>query len=427
MRRRFIHGLTLPASLTNYRIKMKNLFLILISSIVLLSCKTIQKNEQRNNTTNDTLTKNLQLAYQRDAIQGFCVSIVNEKGLIYDKGFGFTNIEQDKLYTSNTIQNIASISKTLIGISLLKAQELGKLNINDPINKYLPFKVVNSNYPEVPILIKHLAYHTSSISDLDEIYAKSYILVKSKHDDNEGVYDYFNKPETNISLLDFIQNSLTENGKWYSKNTYANVRPGEKREYSNIAAALCALVIESATKQDYRLFTKEHILKPLKMNSSGWSSKDIDVNKRSRLFANKEKMIAEYSLITYADGGFLTSSNDLALFLSELIKGYEGNGILLNRESYKKIFEKQSFSTNGKSEYYGIFIEFRDNFLNVKNDMIGHNGSDPGVFTAMYFNPKTKIGTVVLVNTDTDFTDAVWPEIDLIWKSSSDYQNTINK
>ncbi|MEA9412673.1 serine hydrolase domain-containing protein [Flavobacterium sp. PL02] len=410
---------------------MKKIFLILILSILILSFK--QKNEtdritEKSNTAiNDTLTKNLNLAYKKGAIIGFSVSLVNEKGLIYDKGFGFTDIEQKKAYTSNTIQNIASISKTLIGISLFKAQELGKLNLNDPINKYLPFKIVNPNHPEIPILIKHLAYHTSSITDLDEVYAKSYILTKDKHDENEGVYDYFNKPENNIPLSDFMRNSLTENGKWYSKNTFLNAKPGEKREYSNIAAALCALVIESATRQDYASFTKENILKPLKMNSSGWSSKDIDVSKRSRLFANKEKMIAEYSLITYPDGGFLTSSNDLGLFLSELIKGYEGNGKLLKKERYKKLFEKQTFVSNGTNEEYGVFIEFRDSFLNIKNDMIGHNGSDPGVFTAMYFNPKTKTGTIVLVNTDTDFTAAVWPEIEQIWKSLSDYQNTIKK
>ena len=59
--------------------------------------------------------------------------------------------------------------------------------------------------------------------------------------------------------------------------------------------------------------------------------------------------------------------------------------------------------------------------------LIGHNGSDPGVFTAMYFNPITKIGKIVLVNTDTDFTDNVWPEIEEIWKSLSDYENTISK
>lgn len=410
---------------------MKNPFFLLIISILIFSCK--QKNEtqntsEKNNTAiNDSLTKKLELAYDKDAIIGFSVSVVNEKGLIYDKGFGFTDIDQNKAYTSSTTQNIASISKTLIGISLLKAQELGKLNINDPINKYLPFKIINPNHPETPILIKHLAYHTSSIIDLDEIYAKSYVLIKNEHADNEGVFDYFNKPETNISLLSFIQNSLRPNGKWYTKNTFSNTKPGEKREYSNIAAALCALVIESATGQDYRSFTKDYILKPLKMNSSGWTSTEIDSTKRSRLFASKEKMIAEYSLITYADGGFLTSSHDLGLYLSELIKGYAGNGKLLNKESYKKLFEKQQSLNNEKTEDYGIFIEFRDGFLNIKNDMIGHNGSDPGVFTAMYFNPQTKIGKIVLVNTDTDFTDNVWPEIEQIWKTLSEYEDIMNK
>ena len=410
---------------------MKNLFLILILPALLFSGK--QKTEATSTTEkkytaiNDTLSKNLRTTYEKGAIVGFSISVVDETGLIYDKGFGFTDIKQHNAYTSNTIQNIASISKTLIGISLFKAQELGKLNINDPINKYLPLKIVNPNHPEIPILIKHLAYHTSSITDLDAIYAKSYVLTKNKHDDNEGVYDYFNKPETNISLSDFMKNSLTENEKWYTKNSFSNAKPGEKREYSNIAAALCALVIESATGQDYRSFTKDNILKPLGMNSSGWSTKDIDQTKRSRLFANKEKMIAEYSLITYADGGFLTSSSDLGLFLSELIKGYGGNGILLSQESYKKLFEKHNLSEDGKSEDYGVFIEFRNGFLKVKDDMIGHNGSDPGVFTAMYFNPKTKIGKIVLVNTDTDFSADVWPEIEEIWKSLSDYENTMNK
>lgn len=410
---------------------MKNPFFLLLFLILIFSCKQKSKNsiivEKNNIAINDSLTKKLELAYEKDAIIGFSVSVVNEKGLIYDKGFGFTDIEQNKAFTSSTTQNIASISKTLIGISLLKAQELGKLNINDPINKYLPFKIINTNHPETPILIKHLAYHTSSIIDLDEVYAKSYVLTKNKHADNEGVYDYFNKPETNISLLSFIQNSLTPNGKWYTKNTFTNAKPGEKREYSNIAAALCALVIESATGQDYRAFTKDYILKPLKMNSSGWTSTDIDSTKRSRLFANKEKMIAEYSLITYADGGFLTSSRDLGLYLSELINGYAGNGKLLNKESYKKLFEKQQSLNNEKTEEYGIFIEFRDGFLNIKNEMIGHNGSDPGVFTAMYFNPKTKIGKIVLVNTDTDFRDNVWPEIEQIWKTLSEYENITNK
>lgn len=400
---------------------MKNLFLILLSSILLFSGKTVK------NSVGNELTKKLEAAYQKDAIKGFSVAVVNEKGLLYSKGFGFTDIEKNKAYTSNTTQNIASISKTLIGIALLKAQELGRLNLDEPINKYLPFKIVNPNHPETPILIKHLAYHTSSITDLDDVYVKSYILTKDKHDENEGVYNYFNKPETMIELREFMQNSLTKNGKWYDKNSFLNTKPGEEREYSNIGAALCALLIESATGQDYRTFTQNHILNPLKMNNSGWTVSDIDTSKRTRLFAYKEKMIAEYSLSTYADGGFITSSSDLGLFLSELIKGYEGKGKLLSKESYKKLFEKHSFLEDGKTKTYGIFLEFRNGFLNVTNDMIGHNGSDPGVFTAMYFNPTTKVGKIVLVNTDTDFKDNVWPEIEEIWKALSDFERRNDK
>jgi len=146
---------------------------------------------------------------------------------------------------------------------------------------------------------------------------------------------------------------------------------------------------------------------------------------RSRLFAHKNQLIAEYELITYADGGFITSSHDLGLFLSELIKGNQGKGTLLSKESYRKLFEKIEFTTNGTIENYGLFIEFRSGFLGINNEMIGHNGSDPGVFTAMYFNPSTNIGKIILVNTDTDFTDNVWPEIQDIWTYLSDYENTL--
>lgn len=400
-------------------------------STIIFSCK--QKTEQKKglkkdySALNDTLTNSLQSAFEKDAIIGFSVSVIDDKGVIYENGFGYTDIEMSKKYSPNTTQNIASISKTLIGISLLKAQELGKLNLNDPINKYLPFEITNPKYPETPILIKHLAYHTSSIIDVDEVYSKSYILKKSEHNENEGVYDWMGKPESKISLINFIENSLTVNGKWYTKEIFANTKPGEIREYSNIGAALCAQIIELATGQDYPSFTKDHILKPLKMTSSGWSSKDIDTTNRSRLFANKEMLIAEYSLITYADGGFITSNKDLGLFLIELMKGFKGKGKLLNKESYETLFEKQQFPNIKTREEFGVFMDFSTEFIKIKDTVIGHNGSDPGVMTAMYFNPKTETGKILLVNTDSDFDDNFWPEIVSIWNSLITYEVEVKK
>ena len=234
-------------------------------------------------------------------------------------------------------------------------------------------------------------------------------------------------PESKIPLIDFIENSLTVNGKWYTKEIFADTKPGELREYSNIGAALCAQIIEFATGQNYQSFTKDFIFKPLKMTSSGWSSKDIDTTKRSRLFANKEMLLAEYSLITYADGGFITSNKDLGLFLTELMKGYNGEGTLLNKDSYVKLFEKQRFPNVETGEEYGIFIEFSKEFIKIEDDVIGHNGSDPGVMTAMYFNPKTETGKILLVNTDSDFDDNFWPEVASIWNSLIEYETEFKK
>lgn len=228
-----------------------------------------------------------------------------------------------------------------------------------------------------------------------------------------------------MELGRFMEQSLAVNGAWYQPASFLNAEPGTVREYSNIGAALCALVIASATQQDYRAFTQEHILKPLQMEHSGWTSAHNDPQTRSRLFARKDKLIARYELVTYADGGFITSSNDLGLFLSELIRGYNGNGKLLTKASYERLFAQRGSVDDSAVERYGLFMEFRDGFLHAGHALVGHNGSDPGVFTALYFDPATRIGKIVLVNTDTDFDDQVWPAIETIWRAMADQERSL--
>ena len=89
---------------------------------IIFSCKqnneTKKTPEKGNTAINDTLTKNLKSAFEKDAIIGFSVSVVDDKGLIYENSFGYTDIELKKKYTPNTTQNIGSISKTLLKPSL---------------------------------------------------------------------------------------------------------------------------------------------------------------------------------------------------------------------------------------------------------------------------------------------------------------------
>ncbi|WP_299057240.1 serine hydrolase [uncultured Polaribacter sp.] len=88
-----------------------------------------------------------------DSIKGFSFAIVNENGLVYKNGLGFSDLYTTKIYSAKTIQQITSISKNLIGISLIKTEELSYLSFKDPINIFLPLRITNPKYKNKEIFI----------------------------------------------------------------------------------------------------------------------------------------------------------------------------------------------------------------------------------------------------------------------------------
>jgi Beta-lactamase class C and other penicillin binding proteins len=213
----------------------------------------------------------------------------------------------------------------------------------------------------------------------------------------------FNPADSIIALDLFLENILSENGKWH-QNSFSKNKPGAIYEYTNIGTALAAYIIESATKETFPDFTKKYILLPLKMNHSGWKFEDIQFSNFSKLYENPQTLLPCYEMITFPDGGFITSVSDLSKFLSELIKGYNGKGTILSKRSYKEYFRPQLSASNfldrneqnpyNESYNSGIFIGFGH------TGYIGHTGGDPGVVSMMFFDPKSKTGRIMIFNTN---------------------------
>ncbi|WP_299798981.1 serine hydrolase domain-containing protein [uncultured Maribacter sp.] len=375
-----------------------------ISQLILVTLLVGTTYAQTNDSITKNLTEELEQIVTAGPIVGFSVAIVNEEGTRYENGFGFADKKADQKYTANTLQNIGSISKTFIGVALLKAQELGKLNLDDNINDYLPFQVVHPKFKNTPITIRQLASHTSGIKDPAEYESKGYIL-KEAENGTAKVNGNFLPPTEMMSLGDYLEAILSEDGKWYKKKTFSKYQPGGMFNYSNIGAGLAALVLEQATGEPFPAFTQKYIFDPLQMTSSGWSFNTIDVSMHSKLYADSETELAFYELVNYPDGGLITSAHDLAKYLSEIIKGNAGNGTMLSADSYKDLFIPQLTDENHKDrsdkeyndEYnMGVFMGMSS------KGQIGHTGSDPSVVTFMFFDEKTKTGKLVLINTELD-------------------------
>jgi len=412
---------------------MKNHFLVLLT-IAFCSCqpKTKTKGNEAIVPIRDSLTHQLQTIHANGVINGFGAALVNEQGILYSKGIGFADVSSQKAYTDQSIQNIGSVSKTFIGLALLKAEELEQLELDDPISKYLPFAVQNPYFPEVPITIRQLATHTSTLLDTDTFDEQCYVLKEDVvvSDSLMAASEVFNPPSAAISLIEFLEKLLTENGEWYEEQGFLNAKPGEFYEYSNVGAALAAAVLERATGVSFNRFATEHILEPLGMSSSGWSFDDIDMSQHSTLYIGPEIELPFYSLITYPDGGLITSSADLAKYLTELIKGYTGEGTLLSQDSYGELFreqlqahhfqEERDIDNTYDDEYNsGIFMGFSP------KGYVGHTGGDPGIATFMFFNPRTKTGKLIMINTSVRGSEKGVAQFYDIWNTLDAYEHKL--
>ena len=99
-------------------------------------------------------------------------SLVGASYLVFNKGkivekinCGYSDIDSKKRVTNDTVFRIASVSKILVALCIMRLYEEGKLDLNADISEYLGFKVRNPKFPNDIINLKMIMTQTSSITD----------------------------------------------------------------------------------------------------------------------------------------------------------------------------------------------------------------------------------------------------------------------
>jgi CubicO group peptidase (beta-lactamase class C family) len=374
--------------------------------LILSACKNAEEKEVEIAVYDTSvIDQELQSLFKQTGSAGMGIAIFDEKQILFEKGYGLRNRDERLPYNTSTVQNIASISKVITGLTLLKAMEGKEISLNDDINMYLPFKVKNVLFPETPITIEHLVTHTSSIYDGD-YYSNSYYSLEENYMENpsidqqeiKGLATKVNGP----SLTTYLRTTLEEIDTASATYGYVNYKPGSTYSYSNNGAGLIALIVESITGQNFKSYSYEHILKPLALENSTWE--DVVEENHSFLYSTDKLRYPFYGLLTAADGAYRTNTHELALLGQELIKAHQGNGTLLNNQSYQTFYKKRLDEAHFKTEK--SIASYKNDgfnkgvFITYERGGIGHSGGDPGVSTLLYFHTETHKGYLLLLNTD---------------------------
>jgi CubicO group peptidase (beta-lactamase class C family) len=319
-------------------------------------------------------------------IPGLSIAAIKDGEVQYSQGFGFRDFQRGTSATPETIYCIGSITKSFTALAVMQLHEKGLLNIEDPVEEYIPFRA--RPFGE-PIRIKHLLSHTSGIPSLG--YAEATLSIVA---DTSSQW----LPISNSQDLLIFMNGAEE---------WAISKPGERYAYLNEGYILLGAIIEKVSRSDYAHYVKDHILIPLKMNRSTFLenevAKDDDVATPYITSQKGEKTPTRYpygQLIS--DGGLMSNTLDMANFLKMFLSNGVFNGAaIVSSSSIKEMMEPKVRASEepvggAGYRYYGYGLRIKDGFLG--HTLLNHSGSVYGSSAYIGFIPDIKAGVIILAN-----------------------------
>lgn len=366
--------------------------LMLVTAVVISSSYTF--GQDKKNDYNSPQNTRVELdSYFNKIIEtqnyvGLGACLIKSDKIVWEGYYGYFDLEEKKKLTRENIFQLASLSKTVTATALMQLYEKGLFNLDDDINKYIPIKVRNPNFPDKPITFRMLLTHTGGFED----------VTPTRNKLPPGVIG-----DSNIPLGEFVEELFTPGGKYYSTEYFSANEPGTKYGYSNISFALIGYLVEKIGKKDFSKYCQENIFKPLEMNNTGWHLSDLDT---SRIvfgygFPTSDsivsyKKVQHFGVPGYPEGMLRTTMHDFAHFITAFInKGRYKNYQLLKPQTVELMLSPQGVKNIPTRSFKIIDIGLTWLINDVEGEQLySMNGFSGSIFTNAYFSQKNRTGII---------------------------------
>jgi len=302
-------------------------------------------------------------------IPGLSIAVAVDGELIWSEGFGFADLENHVRVTPATRFRIASVSKLITAAAMARLYEQGKIDLDAPIQRYVP------DFPrkQYEITTRELVGHLSGIRHY-------------RRDPDPAKDQFFNRKKWYKSVTDSLK---------IFQDDPLEFEPGTKYGYSSYGYNLLSAVIEKASGQDFLTYVQQQVLDPLNMSATTADDNQKIISNRTRFYsldAGKNVINAPYidSSESWAGGGFLSTSEDLVRFGSAHLKDN-----FLTKKTLKEMFRSQK-TTDGKET--GTGFGWRINKDKKGRLYYFHPGENVGGRSYLLVYPEKKIVVAMLHN-----------------------------
>ncbi len=292
-------------------------------------------------------------------VPGVAVAVISKGRVVKIKGYGVASLEFNVPVTPQTAFEIGSVSKQMTAAAIMLLVEEGKINLDDPVSKYL------RNTPDAwkAVTIRHLLTHSSGVKSYTSL--EGFELLKR------------------MKVDDFIEKLAPEPLEF---------TPGEKNIYSNSGFSILAYVIESVSGKPYMDFMRERIFTPLGMKTCTDRDPQIIVPNRATGYEwTGERFTGRSWDLTDLKGAgtIVCTINDMVSW-DQALRGDK----FLSPASRKAIWTKFTFN-NGQQSPYGFGWRISD----IRgHNLIGHTGQTAGFAAANFRYVDDDTAVIVLTN-----------------------------
>ena len=299
---------------------------------------------------------------------GLALGITNRDKLLQVATFGYADLASGRPVEPDTLFEIGSIGKSFTNVALMQLRDEGRLNLNDPVSRYLPWFEVQSDH--APITTHHLMTHTSGL----------------------------------VTGTDIGPHGLFE--AWALRDIRTGTPPGEYFRYSNVGYKTLGFLLEEVDGRSYLEAIQARVLDPLGMRDSH-AVIGFETRRRAavgyRSFYDDRPEHRDHGLVPalwteYAvgDGCQASTAGDMAVYMRMLMNGGAGPmGRLMSEDSFRLMTSRVIPTQQWGGAHYGYGLILADVDGHA---YLGHGGSSTGFVSGMVADLDDGIGVAVMIN-----------------------------
>jgi len=352
--------------------------------------------------------------FESQDLMGCSVIAVCDHGIAYEYYNGMADLGRSLPVEQHTSYRIASISKNISSILLLRLAQEGKIDLDADVNEYLPFEIRNPNFPNTPLTARMFLSHRSTIID-------------------GAGYGTFLSATYAADLPPSLEELLHPSGSYYTSDLYLGIRPGTYFSYSNVNYGVVASLIEAASGQRFDQYADEVLFKPLGLDAgyhpaylsdidrlavlyrkqgSQWNPQWDQYNGQAPALPALDGYVPGMNGLFFApQGGVRMSAYDLAKILLLHLNDGTLDGTEILDKTHQNMMEMPDWNFDGHNgnNYFGLFRSWglgthistntEDNDVVFPNIVMkGHPGEAYGLISDMYYDKESGSGVIFITN-----------------------------